>query len=61
MDAEPAQTLVQASALSAGCLVLSRAQRLGHVTTDSGIVVSLIPLPVLSTGSPTIGLSVQKD
>ncbi len=72
VNAEPDRSLVQALALSAGCLVTSQgqgrfichihnhtrsqAQLLGPARTDSGIVVSIIPLPVLSTGLPTMGL-----
>ncbi len=56
VNVEPARFLVQAPALSAGRLFASQAQLLGHARADSGIVVSIIPLPVLSTGLPTKGL-----
>lgn len=47
VDTEPAQSLIQAPALSAEYLAASQAQLLGHATADSGIVVGLIPLIVL--------------
>ncbi len=49
-------SLVQAPALSAGCLAASQAQPLGPAIADSGIVVGIVTLPVLSTGLPTMDL-----
>ncbi len=56
VNAEPARSLVQAPALSAGCLAAFQAQLLGPAIADSSIVVGVVPLPVLSTGLPTMGL-----